>query len=83
MTGVVSCFCHASWVSIHIQKGQKTVGADLHRSAQRPSIQFHLISTYPKQQLANPSHHGLNHTQHLWPWFSIPLHAFLQLTSFL
>lgn len=54
----------------------KTVGANFHPSAQRISITFRLISSYPKQQLANPSHHGLNHIQHLWPWFTIPLHAF-------
>ncbi len=64
----------APWVSIHIQKGQKTAGASLH--PQRPSIVFHLISSNLKQQLANQSHHGRNHIQHLRPWFTIPLHTF-------
>lgn len=40
------------------------------------SIKLHLISSYPKQQLTNPSHHSLNHIQHLWPWLTTPLHTF-------
>lgn len=40
------------------------------------SIKLHLISSYSKQQLANPSRHGLNRIQHLWPWFTTPLHTF-------
>lgn len=34
------------------------------------------ILSHPIQQLANPGHHGLNHIQHLWLWFAIPLHTF-------
>lgn len=64
-------------------KRAETVGVVFHPRAQKQSIPFHLISSYPKQQLANPHHHNLNHIQHLTPWFTIHYMHSTQLVSFL